>query len=351
MLSPRTETILKSIVGQYILKATPVPSHSITRDSELNVSSATIRNEMAYLEQEGYIARPHTSAGSIPLDKGYRCYVASLGEVRFPLDEQRLVNHMFHQVEQEINEWLNLAATLTAQMVQNVAMVTMPWAKSCQFKHLELVSLQDSLALVVLVLQGAKVRQKLINFGQAVTQPELTVFAGKLSARYSGLTASRIKALSDELTDAEQQITDCLTNLMDTEDNQEYEEPYLDGLHFTLNQPELARNHVLTQALTELIEQRNLIKHIMPSSLSGKGVEVIIGKENDAESVQEYSVVISQYGLLEEAAGTICVIGPTRMPYGRTIATVGYLSMVLSGLVARLYGKEALGATGESTAD
>ncbi|MFC1920812.1 heat-inducible transcriptional repressor HrcA [Chloroflexota bacterium] len=340
MLSPRAEIILKSIVGQYILKATPVPSHSVTNDSELNVSSATIRNEMAHLEQEGYIIRPHTSAGSIPLDKGYRCYVSSLGEVRFPLDEQRLVDHLFHQVEQEIDSWLNLAASLTAQKVQNVAVVTMPWTKSCQFKHIELVSLQDSLALVVFVLQGAKVRQKLINFEQTVTQPELTVLAGKLSARYAGLTAARIKALNDELTDLEQQVTDCLLKLMDTEDSQEYEDPYLDGLHFTLNQPELARNHVLSQALTELIEQRNLVKNIVPSYLSGKGVEVIIGRENDAESVQDYSVVISQYGLPEEASGTICVIGPTRMPYGRTIATVGYLSMVLGRLVARLYGRE-----------
>jgi heat-inducible transcriptional repressor len=351
MLSPRMETILKSIVGQYIVTATPVPSHSITKDSELSVSSATIRNEMAHLEQEGYIIRPHTSAGSIPLDKGYRCYVASLGDVKFPLEEQRLVDHLFHQVEQEINEWLNLAATLTAQRVQNVAVVTMPWTEACQFKHLELVSLQDSLALVVLVLHGAKVRQKLINFDQAVSQAELTVAAGKMSVAYSGLTSSQIKAFRGELTDNEQQITDCLVKLMETEDKQEYEEPYLDGLHFTLNQPELTRNHLLAQTLMELIEQRNLLKNIMPARLRGRGVQVIIGKENDAEAVQEYSVVISQYGLPEEAAGTICVIGPTRMPYARTIATVGYLSLVLSGLVARLYGKEVPYMPDADTAD
>ena len=180
MLSPRTETILKSIVGQYIIKAAPVPSHSITRDSELNVSSATIRNEMVVLEQEGYITRPHTSAGSVPLDKGYRTYVSSLGKVRFPLEEQRLVDHLFHQVEQEIAGWLNLAATLTAQMVQNVAVVTVPSTESCHFKHIELVSLQDTMALVVLVLQGAKVRQKLINYSRTITQPELTALSAKL---------------------------------------------------------------------------------------------------------------------------------------------------------------------------
>jgi len=340
MLSPRTETILKSIVGQYITKAIPVASHSITSDPELGVSSATIRSEMAHLEQEGYITRPHVSAGSIPLDKGYRCYVEYLGDVKLPLAGQRVVSLLFHQVEGELDEWLNLAATLTAQKVQNMALVTMPRTTACQFKHLELVSLQDSLALVVLVLRGAKVRQQLITFDQVAPQSELTVIASKLSDIYSGLTSSQILAKGTGLSSAEQQITDCLVKIMEAEDNQEYEEPYLDGLHFTLNQPELTHNHWLAQTLMELIEQRTLLRSILPSLLTSKGVQVIIGKENKTETIHDYSVVISHYGLPEEAVGTISVIGPTRMPYARTIATVGYLSLVLSVLVAKVYGQE-----------
>jgi len=347
MLSRRAETILKSIVGQYITRAVPVPSHSITSDQELNVSSATIRNEMVHLEQEGYIIRPHTSAGSVPLDKGYRHYVASLGTVQFPVEERRLVDHMFHQIEQEISGWLNLAATLTAQRVQNVAVVTMPRTKACQFKHLELVSLQETLALAVLVLYGARVTQKLINFKRAVPQSELTIIASRMSSEFYGLSASKITELKDKLSDIEQQIVDCLVNLMETEDKRENEETYMDGLHFTLNQPELARNHALTQTLTELIENRDLVRSIVPSRLRSQGVEVIIGKENNAEAVHEYSVVISRYGLSDEAVGTISVVGPTRMPYARTIATVGYLSMVLSSLVARLYGKELPDVSGD----
>ena len=142
MLPPRTETILKSIVGQYIIRATPVPSQSLVRDYGLGVSSATIRNEMAFLEQEGYISRPHPSAGGIPLDKGYRCYVDSLSEVQIPLTEQRLVSHLFHQVERELDEWLNLAASLISQMVHNAAVVTTPRQTACRLKHLELLYLQ-----------------------------------------------------------------------------------------------------------------------------------------------------------------------------------------------------------------
>src|SRR4030067_1082577 len=126
MLSPRTETILKAIVAQYILKAAPVPSHSISDDAELGVSPATIRNEMMHLEQEGYITRPHPSAGGIPLDKGYRCYVASLGDVKFPQEERRLVSHLFHQVELELEAWLDLAATLPSQNAPNMALISTP---------------------------------------------------------------------------------------------------------------------------------------------------------------------------------------------------------------------------------
>jgi heat-inducible transcriptional repressor len=340
MLSLRTETILKSIVGQYITRATPVSSNSITSDAELGVSSATIRNEMAYLAQEGYITRPHPSAGSVPLDKGYRLYVDTLGDITLPLIEQRLISHLFHQVESKLDEWLNLAATLTAQRVHNVSLVTTPKTKACQFKHLELVSLQDSLALLVLVLRGPKVGQLLITFDQAISQPELTVMANKLSAMYSDLTSSQISAEGTGLSSAEQQITDCLVEVMEAEDSQEYEEPYVDGLHFTLNQPELVRNHELALSLMELIEQRSLLRSVIPS-LTSQGVQVIIGKENRAETLRDYSVVISQYGLPGETVGTIGVIGPTRMPYARTIATVSYLSQVLSALVAKLYGREA----------
>jgi len=339
MLSPRTETILKSIVGQYITKATPVPSQSITNESRLGVSAATIRNEMAYLEHEGYITRPHPSAGSIPLDKGYRRYVESLGDIKLPPVEQRLVSHLFHQVERELEEWLNLAATLIAQMVQNVAIVTMPKPAACRFKHLELVSLRDTMALVILVLSGAKLRQQLITFDQTMSQPELTAIAIKLSAVHSGLTGSQILAKETELPSTEQQITDCLVKVMGAEDNQEYEEHYLDGWHFMLNQPEFTRNQRML-TLMELVEQRNLLRSIIPPRLTSNAVQVIIGKENKTEAIHDYSVVIIRYGLPKEAVGIIGVIGPTRMPYARTIATLGYLSPVLSKLVAKLYGRE-----------
>jgi heat-inducible transcriptional repressor len=338
VLSSRSETILKSIVGQYIVRAVPVPSQSIINDFELAVSSATIRNEMAHLEQEGYITRPHPSAGGIPLDKGYRYYVETLSDIELPLAEQLLISHLFHQVERKLEEWLSLAATLTAQLVQNVAIVTMPKPANCQFKHLELVALKDSLVLVVLVLLGARLRQQLITFDQVISQPELTTIANKLNEAYSGLTRAKISAKKLELSSTEQQVTDCLLKIMQDEDEQEYEHSSLDGLHFTLNQPEFRRGQQ-GQILMELIDGRSLVRTITPEEWGSQAVQVIIGRENKAEAIQNCSVVINQYGLPEEAVGIISVVGSTRMPYARTISAIDYLSSVLSQMVAELYGR------------
>jgi len=315
-----------------------VPSQVIAEKSELGVSAATIRNEMVRLEQEGYIIRAHPSAGSIPSDMGYRYYVESINDIMLSSAEQRLISHLFHQVERELEKWLSLAATLIAQLAQNVAVVTMPKPIDCKFKRLELIALQDSLALFILILHGAKIKQQLITFDQVVSQPELAAIANKLNVAYSGLTSRQILDKDVSLSFIEQQITDHMVKMMQSEDEQEYEEPYLDGLHFMLNQPEFAHSRQML-SLMELVEHRNLLKTIIPKELESHMVQVVIGKENKAEAFHNYSVVISKYGIPEEAEGTVGVVGPTRMPYAHTISTVGYLSSVLSGLVAGLYGK------------
>ncbi len=340
MLSAREEKILKSIVTIYITQARPVPSQKVTSDCDFSVSPATIRNEMAYLEEEGYITRSHSSAGSVPSDKAYRYYVDSLSDISLPVAEQRRISHVFHQVEKDLEEWLSLAATLIAQMVQNAAVITLPKAEACRFKRLELVSLQDCVPLVVLVLMGAKLRERLATFEQAISQTELTAMSNKLSSLYAGLTRLQILAKESELSPSEQQITDCMVQMMVDEDNKEYEETYLDGLRLTLSQPELVHSRGMALTLMELIEQRNLLRSIVPARVTGHRVQVVIGKENKLPSIHEYSVAISRYGLEKEAVGTISVIGPTRMPYAHTIATLDYLSSVLTRLMTGLYERK-----------
>jgi heat-inducible transcriptional repressor len=336
MLSPRAETILNLIVSKYIDRAAPVPSQSIAQEPMLGVSPATIRNEMARLEQEGYIVRAHHSAGGVPSDKGYRYHVESLKDVSLSESEQRLFSHLFHQVERDMEKWLSLAATLLAQQTQNMAVVTSPRPPGCRFKHMELLSLQDSLALIVLVLQGAKVKEQLITFAETVPQSSLAVISNKLNAAFSGLSREQIAEKEIELSPAEEQIKEVLSSMMQSEDEQEYEEPLFDGLHFILSQPEFSRSDRM-RGLMELVERRRLIKTILPRELESQKVTVMIGRENEDETFHDYSIVISKYGISNEAAGTVGVLGPTRMPYAHTIPAVNYLSRILSELMSGLY--------------
>ena len=344
MVTPRSGSILNYIVKRYIASAVPVPSQAIADKADLGVSPATIRNEMAQLEKEGFLIRPHTSAGCIPSDKGYRYYVESIDNVTLPREEQYLIAHTFHQVEKEVEAWVSLTASLLAQLTQNVAVVSLPKPADSKLKHLEIMSVQDSRALFVAVLEGAVVKQKLVTFDTPVTQAELTVASAKLNAVFAGMTTGQIVKNTEELTPLEIKARSFLMEIMKAEDSKEFQEPHLEGWQFMLNQPEFAQSNSM-RSLMELVEQRGLLRVIAPATLEQSGVHehgvhVIIGKENRFEAIQNCSVVLSRYGLPDEVSGTIAVVGPTRMPYSHTIPTVYYLSSVLSQLLGGLYGKE-----------
>src|SRR4030043_78334 len=188
MITARSGKLLSYIEKQYITGAVPVASQIIADKTDLGVSPATIRSEMANLEKEGYLIRPHTSAGCIPSDKGYRHYVEAIEGARLPRDEQRLISHTFHQVEKEVEAWVSLTATLLARLAQNVAVVSLPKSTDCKLKHLELIAVQEARSLVVVVLDGAVVKEKLITFNETVTQPSLAVISTRLNSLYGGLT-------------------------------------------------------------------------------------------------------------------------------------------------------------------
>jgi len=339
MLSPRTETILKIIIENYIHGAAPVPSQNLTHKYGLKVSSATIRNEMAHLKKDGYILQPHTSAGSVPSDKGYRHYVETLDRVRLPVNQQLMISHLFHQVENRLEEWIKLTANILAHLSQNMAVVATAKSNRSLFKHVELVSLQDTTALIVLVLQGARLRQQLLTFNAPVTQATLKDISSKLNTEFAGLSARQIQEKELILSHLEVMIVDIITEIMAGEDQVEFEDLYLDGLQFIFSQPEFT-DPQRNRALLTLTEQKDILKVILPHGLKEAGVHTIIGAENAAEPIQNCSVVFSQYGIPGEAVGCLAIVGPTRMAYSRNIASVDYMAEVLTHLISRLYAQE-----------
>ena len=337
MLTRRRDRILSIIIGEYISKGVPVSSDVVAKKG-LGVSPATIRNEMIELEGEGYLVQPHTSAGRIPTDKGYRHYIESLmSYARLSRDEQFLIRHKFHQVEKAVEEWTRLAAAILSGIVHNVALVTLPKPVEARLKHLELVALQESLVLLVLVLKEAKLRQQMLTLEGNVSQDELSASARKLTAAYGGLIASEIADKELKLSPVEEQVMKIVSELMRDEEGEEYEEPYIDGLRHMLRQPEFASSDKIA-AIMEMLEQKSLLKSFLPRVLTGEGVRVVIGRENKENMMRDCSVILTKYGIPGEVGGAIGVVGPTRMEYQRAIPTVSFLSTVMSEMVSELYG-------------
>lgn len=337
-LQDRKELILKILVDEYISKALPVSSEAISKNYSIGLSPATVRNELAKLEEYGYIIRPHTSAGSVPTDKGYRYYVEALRELReVPAEEQTRIRNTFHQGKREIDELFQLAATLLASLSQYFAMVTLPKSARSRLKHVEMLLLRDNMALIILVLDQAKVRQQLINFDFFITQKELSAASEKLNMAYQGLTITEIHQKKVELNAFEEQVLPVIVDLLDTGASLESSEAHVDGIRHILDHPELARNEK-TKGLLELVEGKTLEKQILPKLSTKRGIQVIIGAENPEELMKHCSIIISRYGVPGEIGGIIGLLGPTRMNYGWAISVTRFLTSILSEFTIEVYG-------------
>jgi heat-inducible transcriptional repressor len=334
----RRNELLKIIVKEYIATAVPVASEAVIKHHKLNVSSATIRNDMMALEQEGYISRPHTSAGCIPLDKGYRFYVQTLSQnLSLNPEEQSLVKDSFQSTEEEIDQWLKLSAMLISKFAGNAALVTFPKASKNRFKHVELVALHDFLALLILVLGETSLKQQFLTFKTPVTQDELTALANKLNSVYTGLASSDIRTKKITYSVIETRVSDIILDIMSTEDDIDYTQLYLEGLRLIASQPEFTKRENMLRII-ELLETRKdwLIQMISRKKPANK-IQIFIGEESQFEEFKDLSLVLGNYGIPKKMSGTIGVIGPTRMDYRRAISAVGYISDMLSLLLADGY--------------
>lgn len=337
MLSDRRSAILRLIISDYVQTAQPIGSEALVQRHSLGISSATIRNEMVKLEEQGYINHPHTSAGRVPSDKGYRYFVETLADQPdLPADEKLRILHQFHQTTTAMAEMLQLAASVLSQSVHNLAVVTAPRAGQTTVKHLELVALHEHSALLVLVTDAVKVRQQVLTFPQPVGQPELTRLANRLSAAWTGLTRDDVLATHAETAPLESAVARVVADILGEEDAMAFAEARVEGLRNVLAQPEFSRSEKLLD-LVEAVDERNLSKAIPSESVAEEGVTVIIGAENVADSMRECSIVITNYRTPDGHRGALAVLGPTRMHYPRAIATVRYMGNVMSDLLSRVY--------------
>jgi heat-inducible transcriptional repressor len=304
----------------------------------LGVSSATIRNEMAYLEELGYMAQPHTSAGRVPTEKGYRYFVERLmRESQLGMEEQRTIRHQFHQVGVDLEQWMRLAASVLARTAQSAAVVTSLRMEQSRLRHLELISIQETMALLIVVLEGGIVRQQMLALDDPLDQDVLTQAANRLNDLCAGASANRIALLRPQLGAAEQMVLDVVVHIMKRVDDQTDLHLYRDGLVHILHQPEFAMPES-ARNVVHLLEDRTLLENLLTEMLEVGGVQVVIGGEGRWNELKECSLVVSPYGVSGEARGALGVMGPMRMPYSRAISTVRYVAGLLSDLFREVYG-------------
>ena len=336
MLTARQESLLKLIVEEYVSTASPVASDALIRRHGVGVSPATVRKEMAELEEQGYLDRPHTSAGCVPLDFGYRFYVemlASAERARVSERQRTAVVERLIEGEKDVETWTSRSSATLAELTGNLAVATYPKAADTRIRHVELVSVQSLLAMLIVVIGQATLRRHMVRLAEPIRENELESSALRIKNYVLGLTRDEIRARPEGLTRFEEDLLDATLMILEEEERSSYVGHYVDGLRNLLSQPEFASNDIL-RPVVESIEDGSLIEAILRDAPGGGGVvRVVIGRENQADMLWLLSLVISQYGSPGRAMGAVGVVGPTRMEYSRTISGVELMSMVMSDMV------------------
>lgn len=335
-LTERQKLILALIIRDYIETAQPIGSRYLVENYNLNVSSATVRNDMLALSETGYLRQPHTSAGRIPTEEGYRFFVRQLmGHTELPSTTKRTIVHQFYQAGTDIDRWMRLAASVLAHQSQAASLVTAPRSERSVFKHLELISTRGRQVLMVLVLSGGEVNQQMLTLAEPISQERLSNVAQSFNDLLLGLDSESITALSVKFDALEQDIIKLILDDLRRTSDMLTGEIYHDGLAHVLTEPEFETADIARNAL-RVFEERQLLEDLLTRTVLSNdlsGVQVLIGGEGDWEELRDFSIVLARYGAPGLATGTLGVLGPIRMPYGRTISTVRFVASLLSDLV------------------
>jgi heat-inducible transcriptional repressor len=326
-LSERQEKLLRLVVRSYIETGIPLGSKTLVALFDLDVSSATVRNELAALGELGYLMQLHTSAGRIPTELGYRYFVQKLlGDFHLPLHERQMIRHQFHQARLDINQWMRLAAAILARTSLGASFVTAPQSLDNRFKHVQLISTQGRLVLMILVLYGGEVKQQLLTLTEPMPQSRLSTAADKLNSLFANANHDELRARMSGLDMLENDVAKLVLDVLHRADNRMISDIYRDGLRNIID------NEGTRQAV-RVLEERTLLADVLSETQStgNLGVQVVIGGDGRWEDLKDCSIILSRYGVANEISGTVAVIGPTRMSYGRNVAAVRYVADLMSG--------------------
>lgn len=344
-LNERKRVILKSIIDDYIQYAQPVGSRTIARKHELGLGSATIRNEMADLEELGYITQPHTSAGRIPSDKGYRFYVDHLMQIHsLAQDEMTLIKKAMDDRIEELNQLVKRASMIISSITGYTSVVMSPQMSRAIIKSIQLVSVDEKRILVVVVAGGGVVHNKLIKHDSNVDENILVSLCQAINRIMTGKTIDditmpmvielqqEIKVSPDVIFPIMEAVEECARKIETTD-------VYLDGITNILNYPEF--NDLLkAREVLDLLKEEEVISTLVKSAVGKQHFDFRIGSENEINQMKDLSIITTVYGREGKDLGAIGVIGPTRMAYGKVVSSIQYIRDLLNREIIRMFGDD-----------
>ena len=336
-MDPRKERILRAVVSDYTETTVPVGSQALAARYFLELSAATIRNELADLADDGFLQQPHTSAGRIPTDRGYRYFVDFLLPVEVVEPAvRRTVRQAFQAAPGHAEAILEVAAAVMSRLSDNVAVVTGPVSSGSRLKHMDLAALRPGEALLLLVASGNLIRNQPIPVDRALDQEQLTRIAQQLNRRHVGASAAEMEAAPADPADpagtpaVRAQVAAGLRQLDESATIVVH-----DGMRNLIGQPEFGDPERL-QAVLEVLEAQRVMAGLLRQFDPGVGVQAVIGHENTVEQLWGCSFMVTQYRAGASLRGTIGVVGPTRLRYGRVAARMQMVSQLTGDALQRV---------------
>ena len=338
MLDERKTKILKAIIRNYLETGEPVGSRTISKDSDLNLSSATIRNEMADLEEMGYILQPHTSAGRIPSDKGYRFYVDHLIEEKD--NEVTQMKEFMIEHTEKVEQVLKQVAKVLATNTNYAAMISAPSYQKSRVKFIQLSQVDDEQILAVIVREGNIVKNKIISVGEPLGNERLLKLNILLNSNLNGLSIDQINLgmislLKEQAGIDSGIVSDVLDAVAEAIGEDEDLQIYTSGATNIFKYPELSDSKSASE-LIEAFEEKQELASLVSETLNSEentGIQVYIGNESPIQTMKDCSVVTATYELGEGVRGTIGIVGPKRMDYEKVMDNLKTLKNSLDGIL------------------
>ncbi|PLX23568.1 MAG: heat-inducible transcription repressor HrcA [Ignavibacteria bacterium] len=336
-LNERERRVLLSIIEQHVLTASPIGSRTLSKNSELNLSPASIRNVMADLEERGLIGHPHTSAGRIPTDLGYRYYVNSIMEsIALTDDERRFIEAQLQgTIPTALQELIRTSSHILSQISHQLAIVSAPSLGRGVLQRLELVQVASDKIMVIITIRSGIVKSIMLQIHTEVGREQLDNITALLNERLAGLTLQEIReTFADRMRDAQQDDHHGIIRLFIESTDRVFSEKLnpealcIEGMQSVTQQPEFGDPNSMRNII-ELVENQNVIVHVLDSLSGGQSVTIRIGRELVDHKLSDYSIIASPYQF-GQLSGTVSIVGPKRMDYPRMIAMVDYLAKLIS---------------------